>query len=248
MSHQVIDDLTAEFGAFDATLEEAGDDLWHHPTLCEGWDVRDLLCHLWLQAEVGLEAMAGQTARLPAQDGSDLALMNQRIDEAVKANRDVAGPDAWDRWRRARSELVRQLRERPDHARIPWTVSPMSPTTFATTLLMEAWTHHHDVRAPLGMPPEETPRMRHVAWFIHVTLPFAFRSTGQGYAPVRFELDAPGGGSWSFGPEDTDEVVRGSALELCLRGVDRLDLADARTLNAQGSVAETALRVMRAFP
>ncbi len=90
--------------------------------------------------------------------------------------------------------------------------------------------------------------MRHVAWFIPATLPFAFRAAGQEHAPIRFELDAPDGGSWSVGPEDSDQVVRGSALELCLRGVDRLDLADARTLTAEGPVAETALRVMRAFP
>lgn len=245
--HDVFDDLGTEYAAFDATLSALTTEQWSGPTLCEGWDVRDLVCHLWLQAEVAGATTAGDPSALPGGPG-DIAGMHELIDRSVRERRDVPGPEVWRRWRERRAQVVAGLRSLPGDARVRWTVSDMAPATLATTLLMEAWAHGYDVREPLGEPQTVTPGMRHVAWFASRTLPFAFRQAGEDPVPVRFELRAPDGGSWVFGPEDTDQVVTGSAMELCLRSVRRLELEDAETLTAHGDAAATALRVVQCYP
>lgn len=246
-SRDVFDDLETEYAVFDATLSGLDEDQWSGPTLCEGWDVRDLVCHLWLQAEAARATAAGDPSALP--DGpEELAGIHALIDRSVRERRDVPGPEVWRRWRERRGEVVAALRSLPGDARVRWTVTAMAPATLATTLLMEAWAHRYDVRAPLGQPQEVTPGMRHVAWFASRTLPFAFRLAGEDPVPVRIELTAPDGGSWVFGPDDTDQVVTGSAVELCLRSVRRLELEDAETLTAHGDGAATALRVIRCYP
>lgn len=243
MDHEVFDALEAEYEAFDATLGGLNEDGWSHPTLCEGWDVRDLVCHLWLQAEVACRSIDGDRDIFPA-----LADLDDVIDESVRAKRDLSGPQVWELWHDQREGLVDRLRQLPPGARVQWTVTDMGAPTLGTTILMETWTHRYDVHAPLGADMGVTPGLRHVAWFVLYTLPFAFHLAGEDFAPVRFELDGPDGTTWTIGPHDTDEVVRGSAMELCLRGVNRLDLDDADTLRAEGDTAMTALRVMKTYP
>jgi uncharacterized protein (TIGR03083 family) len=122
---------------------------WSGATLCAGWDVRDLVCHLWQQAEVALTTIAGRPTWLPSTaDG--LAELDERIDRSVREPAAVPGPEVWRRWRERRTEVIAALRSAPDDTRIRWTVATMAPATLATTLLMEAWAQGYDVRAPRG--------------------------------------------------------------------------------------------------
>jgi uncharacterized protein (TIGR03084 family) len=166
----------------------------------------------------------------------------------VRSRRDVPARDVWIGWQEERGAVVDVLRGLDPDVRLRWTVATMGPSTLATTLLMEAWAHAYDVREPLGLPQEITPGLRDVAWFAAKTLPFAFAQAGEPFAPVRFELTAPDGSAWAYGPDEATDVVRGTAMELCLRSVRRLELDDAETLQADGPTAAVALRVMRCYP
>ena len=73
------------------------------------------------------------------------------------------------------------------------------------------------------------------------------RPGGEEYpAPIRVELVGPGYARWVFGPEESDQVVRGQAADWCRLVVTRLPPAQAGNLTAVGEVAATALRVARA--
>ena len=112
---------------------------------------------------------------------------------------------------------------------------------------METWAHGLDIHHAVGEEPEDTLRLRHVAFFCWKALPWAFESAGEAYAePVRLELRAPEYHKWEFGPDDGEQVVRGEAGEWCRLAVGRLD-ASATTLEASGAVAERALEVARAL-
>jgi hypothetical protein len=79
-------------------------------------------------------------------------------------------------------------------------------------------------------------------------LPYAFRvaKEEQPSGTLRVELDHEGE-RWTFGPDDADNMIVGPAGEFCRVGVQRMALADATNLKAQGSLAEAALQVARAF-
>jgi hypothetical protein len=94
----------------------------------------------------------------------------------------------------------------------------------------------------------DTPRLRHVAWLGWATLPHAFKSAGEDYDDaVRVELVGPAYARWVFGPEGSDQVIRGQAGEWCRLVIGRLDTAKAESLSAVGDLAETALEVAGIF-
>ena len=85
-------------------------------------------------------------------------------------------------------------------------------------------------------------------WLGWKSLPYAFEYAGEEYSqPVRIEVLGPQWSKWVFGPADTDQVIKGQAGEWCRVAVQRMDAGKAKSLKAQGEVAETALRVARAY-
>ncbi len=131
--------------------------------------------------------------------------------------------------------------------RVAWVVNSMSAKAFATIRLMETWAHGLDIHHTFGDEPEDTPRLRHVAWLGWRALPYAFEVAGQEYRePVRVEVIGPTYEKWVFGPEDSTQTIRGQAGEWCRVAVQRLS-ADKTSLKASGDVAEMALKVARAY-
>ena len=64
--------------------------------------------------------------------------------------------------------------------------------------------------------------------------------------PIRVEVDAPSGATWTWGPEDAANVVRGNALDLALVVTQRRHRADT-DLVAEGPVADEWLSIAQAF-
>ena len=60
------------------------------------------------------------------------------------------------------------------------------------------------------------------------------------------EVIGPAYAKYVFGPEDTDQLIKGSAGEWCRVAVRRRS-ADETSLKAQGAMAEMALKVVRAY-
>ena len=151
-------------------------------------------------------------------------------------------------WRGARAKVIEELSKSQQNTRVPWFKADMSARTFATARLMETWAHGLDIYESLGEECEDTIRLRHIAWLAWKSLPYAFEYAGEEYTqPVRIEVLGPQWSKWIFGPQDTDQVIKGQAGEWCRVAVQRMDAAKADSLKAQGKVAETALRVARAY-
>lgn len=245
--HPILDRLEAQYEAFDRTLEGLDPDGWSGPTLCEKWDVRDLVCHLMLQAVAAHASITGDDSLM---DGvpDDLTRFDDWVDGYVQANRHLSSDEVWRRWRGTRARVVEALRAAPEDQRIRWTVMRMRPIMLGTLLATDAWAHHHDVRVPRGLPREDGPVLRDVAFLAWKALPWACAFVGEDHDPVRFELTGPDGEQWSFTDGTEGSVLRGDALELCLIAVKRRDPGDASTISAEGAPAEAALRAVRCFP
>ena len=111
---------------------------------------------------------------------------------------------------------------------------------------METWMHGLDIYATLGLEVEDTPRIRHVCWLGWKTLPYAFKQAGEHYEPVRIEVIGPGYAKWIYGPEDTDQLIKGSASDWARIAVQRIKPKETR-LKVTGDYAEKAIQVARAF-
>jgi uncharacterized protein (TIGR03084 family) len=126
----------------------------------------------------------------------------------------------------------------------------MSRRAFAAARIMEHWAHGLDIRAAVGRPGVDTPRLRHVAWLGARAIPYAF-SVAHVEAPadrtLRFELAEPDGGTWTFGPDDATDLVEGPIGEWCRLAAQRISREQAKRLRSRGSLADLALDKARAF-
>ncbi|MET8701637.1 TIGR03084 family metal-binding protein [Kitasatospora sp. NPDC004723] len=247
----LLADLRAESEALDGLVAGLEPDGWALDTPAPGWTVAHQIAHL---------AWTDDWSELAARDPEAFVTESRRVfGELVAAGTDpvedgaargaAEEPDALlARWRAGRERLADALAAVPPGARLPWLGPPMKAASMATARLMETWAHGQDVADALGAVREPTARLRHVAHLGVRTLGFAFTVHGRPapQAPVRVELTAPDGGSWTWGPADAADRVTGPALDFCLL-VTRRRHRDDLGLTAVGEVATAWLPIAQAF-
>jgi uncharacterized protein (TIGR03084 family) len=247
----LLDDLLAD-------LKVEGDQLWNAvagldadgwatPTPAAGWSVATTVAHLLWTDEVAVVAATDKAAwdelvLVAIQDPT--GYVDQQAIEVARLS-----PEALlARWGKAREALPAALRAVPHGQKMPWFGPPMSPTSMATARFMETWAHALDVYDALGIDPEQSDRVRHVAHLGVRTRDFAF-SVHDLPAPseeFRIDLISPSGDQWSWGPEDAAQTVTGSAWDFCLLVTQRVHRDDT-DLVASGADAERWLTVAQAF-
>ncbi len=244
---QVLGDLAAEGAALEAMVAPLDDAEWRTPTPAAGWDVATQVAHLAWTDEVALAAATDKEAwdayvLLAVADPTGF------VDEQALAGGNAEPADLLARWRAARPALQRALREVPSGVKMPWFGPPMSPTSMATARYMETWAHSLDVAEALGLTPEPTDRIRHVAHLGVRTRDFSFGVHGLRVPSEEFriELDAPSGEVWTWGPPDATQSVRGAAYDFCLRVTQRRHRDDL-DLVAVGADAHRWLDLAQAF-
>jgi uncharacterized protein (TIGR03084 family) len=244
---RVLADLAVEGEGLDEVVAGLDEDGWRTATPAAGWDVATQVAHLAWTDEV---AVAAPTDR-PAWEtvvGSLLADPEGHVDRVALEGGHVPPAVLLGRWRRARSALAAALPAVPEGRRLPWFGPPMAPASMATARFMETWAHGLDVREGLGLAAEPTDRIRHVAHLGVRTRDFAFVT--RGLTPpaeaFRIELVAPSGDTWSFGPDDATQSVRGAAYDFCRLVTQRSHRADT-DLVAEGADADRWLDIAQAF-
>jgi len=244
---EVLGDLRAEGESLQSLVEPLDETEWATPTPAEGWDITATIAHLAWTDEVVVVAATDPT-------GWDALVLRAMEDPEGFVDAEAftcaeAGPGAvLERWRVAGPLMVDALRDYPAGQKLPWFGPPMSPASMATARFMETWAHGRDVADALGVVPEATDRIRHVAHLGVRTRDFAFATNGI-EAPgeeFRVELRAPSGATWEWGPVDATQTVTGHAEDFCLL-VTRRRHRDDLDVVANGADAERWLEIAQAF-
>jgi len=220
---------------------------WATPTPAAGWTVATQVAHLLWTDETATTAATDKAA----WDEIVLAAIadpNGYVDTYAHEIARLEPRALLARWGAARAALAEALRGFPEGERMPWFGPPMSPASMATARFMETWAHALDVYDALGLRPEPTNRIRHVAHLGVRTRNFSFGVHGlePPAEEFRVELTAPSGDQWAWGPEDAAQRVTGSALDFCLRVTQRIHRNDT-DLVAEGADAEKWLTIAQAF-
>jgi uncharacterized protein (TIGR03084 family) len=247
LKDEVLADLAAESGRLESVVQPLDEAGWRTPTPAEGWDVATVVAHLAWTDEAATAAATDKQA-WDALVLEALADPEHAVDRAALAAGAVPPEDLLRRWRRARGVLADVLRDYPDGQRMPWYGPPMSATSMATARFMETWAHSLDVYAALGIEPEVSDRVRHVAHLGVRTRNFSFASRGEQAPATEFmvSLTAPSGAVWTWGPADAEQTVTGPAYDFCLLVTQRIHRADT-ALVATGPDADRWLDIAQAF-
>jgi uncharacterized protein (TIGR03084 family) len=244
---ELVADLQHEQWDLQSVCAALTPDQWLTPTAARGWDVRDSVSHLADTDEIAIDTMEDGPRSLNRfvtvlATGKDITLWG------VLRGRRRSGADVLSWWERTSTIECEKLHRLDSTRRVPWGLG-MGRPAFITARLMETWAHGLDVRAAVGAPAPDSDRLRHIAFLATRALPYAFSYAGRPLpaTPLRVELDLPGGGRWTHGPDDAPDRITGPAGQYCRVFVQRLSLTDAPNLVATGAGAREALRVARAF-
>jgi len=244
----ICDDLAAEHEALDAAVALLPEEGWHTRTPASGWDVADCIGHLWFFDRRATMALDPATADAFVEDAAALmASAASGRDLAVEAGRALSPSGLLAAWRDDRAILLSLARRSDPSARIPWYGPAMAARSFITARLMETWAHGQDVRDALGLEPEVSMRLRHVAHIGVRARPFAYANNRRQLPneDVRVELVAPNGELWTWG-ESSSNSVKGNALDFCLLVTQRRHLLDT-DLEVVGPLAADWISIAQAF-
>lgn len=245
--NKIVDDLCAEGAALDRLVADLPDERWATPTPAAGWTVAHQIGHLaWTDRAALLAATDEEafTAQLTEAWKNPFGFVDEGAEaEAARTPRELLAD-----WRGTREKLATVLRDVPAGTKLPWYGPPMSPASMATARLMETWAHGRDVADALGVTPESTARLEHIARLGVRTRDFAY-SVNELPPPAeefRVELTAPDGGTWAWGPDAAAQWVTGSAEDFCLLVTQRVHRRDT-ALRAVGPDADRWLDIAQAF-
>lgn len=240
---EILSDLVAEQQFLDQSLQRIPIKNWDRLTPAGKWTVRDTISHLADFAEMAADALQKGDRIKEWRTAGDLDALRQR---AVVKGRQMRPQDVIEWWRGGRAKVIEPLSHMSEDDRVEWIEGSMSARTFATFRLMETWAHGLDIYQALDFEVEDTPRIRHVCWLGWKTLPYAFKAAGLDYAPIRIEVIGPGYAKWVYGPDDTEDLIKGSASEWARVAVRRLPAKKTR-LKVTGETASKAIEVAQAY-
>jgi len=252
----IVSALAGEQGALRDTLAGLSEADFARPSQCPGWSIADVVLHLAQTDEIAWGSASGDLAAGAALAGWDLTWLGHDgpvdVDEiagaAVEQARGLAPDPLLARYTAAAEKMCAALAACDPRAPLPWVVGRLPARTLATTRLAECWIHAGDIGYALGIEPEPSERLWHIARLAWRTIPYAFVKAGRElHGPVSLVLKAPDGSTWHFEhDEPAATVVEGDAHQFCLLAARRIGPAESG-LTATGPDADAVLELARTF-
>lgn len=247
MTQDVFSDLTEESDEVDQLVANLDETSWALPTPAPGWTVAHQVAHLAF-----VYRLAGTAASDPDRFRAMASGAATDFDGAVNAALSDYLPNRPEvllaRWRDERDTAIKALAAVPAGEIVPWLVRPLPAPVLACAGMMEAFAHGQDIADALGVRRVRTDRIRHVAWFVTLVWDFGYDVWGLTPPDVqfRYELTAPSGALWTFGPEDSPQRISGPAEDFCLLATRRRHRDDL-ALTAEGEDADAWLDIAQAY-
>jgi uncharacterized protein (TIGR03084 family) len=243
----VLADLAAEGDDVDELVSGIDADRWQAETPSPGWTIAHQIGHLAASDRFTVLAMTDPAA-FESRRAEAARDFDATTDAAAANAAALPAAELLAEWRASRAAVLHGLAAVTPGQRVPWLVVPMAPATLASTRLMELVGHGQDIRDALGVSWRPTDRIVHLARLGYRTRNFSYVSRGLQLPATEFrmELTSPGGGLWTFGPQDAQQRVTGPAADFCLLVTRRRHRADLR-LHADGADADRWLDFAQAY-
>jgi uncharacterized protein (TIGR03084 family) len=243
----VCNDLIAEGEVLDEVVARLRPWHWKLATPAPGWTIAHQIAHI---------ASTARLARLAASDPAVFGVLTAgAADDFDAALEQILQPYLAEvpnvllaRWRAERAAACEALAALPPDQLVPWVGRQLPAGLLASAGIMELFAHGQDIADTLGIRIERTDRIRHLVTFAVHNRDFGYLARGltPPGEPFRFELTAPSGALWAYGPEDAQHRITGQAIDFCLLTTRRRNRADL-ALRASGALADQWLNLAQAY-
>lgn len=247
LSSDAYKDLEAENEAIDEIVAGLDATQWKSPTPAPGWTIKHQVAHLSSIARIAGIAASDPELFRKVSSGAD-----KNFDAAVEAlltpYLDASPAELLTRWRTERAGAFRALAALPPDRMVPWVARSIPAGVLACAGIMELFAHGQDIADAIGVRREYTDRIGHLVWFATRNRDFGYqaRNLTPPDEEFRFELTAPSGVLWEFGPADAVNRITGPAVDFCMLVTRRRHRADL-SLHATGEQADYWMDIAQAY-
>lgn len=243
----VYADLAAEGEAADKLVADLRPELWALPTPAPGWTIAHQIAHLASVARLA-QAAAADPEAFKAQASRATADFDAAVQALLQPYLALPSQELLARWRSDRTAATDALAALPPDQLVPWLARPLPAGILASAGIMELFAHGQDIADALKIRRDYTDRIRHLAAFGVRVWDFGYLFRGQTPPDVafRFELTAPSGERWEFGPAGSEQRITGPAVDFCLL-VTRRRHRDDLALTASGAEADHWMDIAQAY-
>jgi enediyne biosynthesis protein E11 len=243
----VYADLMAEGEVIDQIVAGLDTAQWDSPTPAPRWTIKHQVAHLSSMAYIaGLAASDPELfIKLASSAANDF---DAAVEALLTPYLDASPADLLARWRTEREGATRALAALPPDQMVPWVARQIPAGVLACAGMMELFAHGQDIIDTIGGRRTYTDRIGHLAWFATRNRDFGYLVRGETppAEEFRFELTAPSGALWEFGPADAANRVTGPALDFCLLATRRRHRDDL-AVRATGAEADHWMDIAQAY-
>ncbi len=243
----LVEDLAAESQALDDLVVSLDDAAWATPTPAVGWTIAHQIGHLHWTDRVSLMSITDADA-FAEMLGEAMKDPLGFVDAGAEVEAQRPPAELLADWRATRAKLGGALVAVPQGQKLNWFGPPMSAASMASARMMETWAHSLDVFDGLGVDRIEGDRIKAVVNIGVRTRDFSYlvNEKTAPAAPFRYEITAPSGELWTWGPDDATDIIRGSAVAFAELVTQRRNVADL-DLDIVGDDAREWSTIAQAF-
>jgi uncharacterized protein (TIGR03084 family) len=243
----VLDDMNTDCDEVDQMVADLDESGWELPTPADGWTIGHQIAHLTATYRLAATA-AGNPAAFRAMAAGLSSDFSANVAAAMTPFLTGTPQQRLDGWRAQRAAATSALAAVPPGEVVPWLVRPLPPIVLACAGIMETFGHGQDIADALALQRKPTDRLRHLVGFAVLVWDFGYQARGMTppQEQFRFELTAPSGELWAFGPQDAPQRIAGPAADFSLL-VTRRRHRDDLALTAIGPDADKWLDIAQAY-
>lgn len=237
---QQAEDFRAESLALAGILENLPEAAFHQPTLFKDWTINDILGHLHLfniAADASLKGPETFTDFINPVV-TDMKSGTSILDCQFPWLNGLSGRALYDAWRKGAETCAAAFAQADPKTRLKWIGPDMSALSSITARQMETWAHGQAVFDLLGLKRSEQDRIRNIAHLGVATFGWTFINRKEEVpTPAPYvELTGPSGSVWHWNTPQTDNAVRGQAVEFA-QVVTQTRSVEDTNLHATGDAA-----------
>ncbi len=189
------------------------------PTQFKNWTIEDIIGHLHMFNHAAQLALQGSDhfKAFFAPMAKDLNQGKSLLSVQKEWLQDINGIKLLKIWQAGYETLAESFADTDPARRIAWAGPDMSARSSVTARQMETWAHGQAVFDILGIHRENKDRIRNIVHLGINTFGWTFLNRKlEVPEPAPFvSLTAPSGAIWEWNEQQSDNVVRGSAVEFC---------------------------------
>ncbi|ASM71398.1 MULTISPECIES: TIGR03084 family metal-binding protein [Roseobacteraceae] len=247
---QQAEDFRDETDTLAAILQPLSDADFDQPTQFKGWTIDDVIGHLHM-----FNVAAAKSLESDAAFASFFAPIGQGMAKGVSLRAlqypwlaGLRGRTLMEEWHREAHATADAFAAADPKKRLKWAGPDMSALSSITARLMETWAHGQEVFDLLGQTRTEHDRIRSIAHLGVVTFGWTFANRGLDVpAPAPFvRLTAPSGSVWTWGDDQPDNRVDGTAVDFAKVVCQTRNVVDTG-LTTTGPVAKQWMAMAQCF-